>query len=93
MKTITLENKEYSCLDISFIGEDERGLWFRIDEVGHPLLGNVFGVSNLECKNGWDVNFDIFYTDDVNLSDIKPIVDDFVVVMLGEGHYEDTSTE
>lgn len=87
MKTITVENEQYSCLDISFLGEDERAMWFRIDEEDHPLLGNVFGVTDFKVVDGGkEVEYDFYTTEEVSMEEMKPIIDDFVIVILGESN-------
>ena len=93
MKTILVENEQFSCLDISFLGEDERAMWFRIDEEGHSLVGNIFGVADFKVVDGGnEVEYDFYTTEGVSMEEMKPIIDDFVVVVLGESN-ENKSVE
>jgi len=83
MRTVIAEGVEYTCLDITPIIKEDDTFWFRINEESHPMNGTMFGVRNVE-QDGSQIGFDIVAKKDVDMKVLQPIVNDFVVVMMGE---------
>lgn len=91
MISIITEGVEYSCLDIEFIGEKDDTPWFMVFEDAHPMYGTKFGLRSFD-HIGDTVEFDIIAEKHINIEALQPIVNDFVIVIMGEC-LENQSTE
>jgi hypothetical protein len=84
MRTILIEDKEYSCPDIKLLGTDERATWFVIEEEGHPLCGVTFGICDMKFStDGLDLDYEFYSTKGVDQEELKPIIDQFLIVIMG----------
>lgn len=91
MRSVVVEGVEYTCLDITPVAKKDTTFWFKINEESHLMNGTMFGIQNVE-QDGDKIDFDIITKKDVDMEVLQPIVNDFVIVMMGE-YVESQSTE